>query len=118
MEEALDLSSDGLLGEERKKERKKEKKTSDKCRHVHLTGHDGFIRRPSQIEAMPWYRRLVAGISPPNPHPTLLQPGPVRGGFVVDRVAQRKVPVRFRRSFPDAVITPKLQSVSQSSDAV
>ena len=77
---------------------------------VHPTGHDRFIRRRSQIEAIPWHRRLVAGLSPPKPPLHLLQPRPVRVGFVVDRVTLKKASLRLLRCVPVNIVPPVLHS--------
>jgi hypothetical protein len=57
------------------------------------------------IMAVPWLRRLVAGLSPRRPG---FNPGPVHVGFMVDKVALGQVFLRVLRLSPVNLFPPVL----------
>jgi hypothetical protein len=59
----------------------------------------------SGLWAVPWLRRLVAGLPPRRPG---FDPRSVHVGFVVDKVALGQVPTRVVRFFPINFIVPVL----------
>jgi hypothetical protein len=61
-------------------------------------------------KAVPWLRRLVAGLSPRKPG---FDPGSVHVGFVVDKVALGQVFPRVLRSSPVNFIPPVLHSTEK-----
>jgi hypothetical protein len=58
------------------------------------------------VKAVPWLRRLVAGLPPPRPG---FDPGSVHVGFVVDKVALGQVFPRVLRFSPVNLIPPGLR---------
>jgi hypothetical protein len=60
-------------------------------------------KRKGLKEAVPWLRRLVAGLSPRRPG---FNPGSVNVGFVVDKVALGQVFPRVLRFSPANFIPP------------
>jgi hypothetical protein len=60
---------------------------------------------PDNITAVPWLRRLVAGLSPKRPG---IDPGSVHVGFVLDKVALGQVFPRVLRFYPLSFIPPVL----------
>jgi hypothetical protein len=58
-----------------------------------------------KAKAVPWLRRLVAGLSPRRPG---FDPGSVYVGFVVDQLALGQVFPRVLRFFPVSFIPPVL----------
>jgi hypothetical protein len=61
------------------------------------------MNKVMDIEAVPWLRRLVAGLSPRRPG---FDVGSVHVGFVVDKVALGQMFLRALRFFPVSFIPP------------
>jgi hypothetical protein len=67
--------------------------------------HAMNVTGKTQAEAVPWLRRLAAGLPPGRPG---FDPGPVHVGFVVDKVALGQVFPRVLRFSPVNFIPPVL----------
>jgi hypothetical protein len=61
------------------------------------------IRTIEESRAVPWLRRLVAGLSPRSP---VFAPRSVHVGFVVDKVALGQVFLRVLRFSPVSIVPP------------
>jgi hypothetical protein len=64
----------------------------------------------SKVMIVPWFRQLVAGLSPRRP---VLDPGSIHVGFVVDKMALGQVFPRVLRFSPVNFIPPVLHNLEK-----